>query len=383
MGPSLYNNYFNGPTVALPPPSQLHQANQLTPTDSMNHSFAHSGGSRFSHHASARADGIPSDHTKSFTGRQASWLTPSSSNQSSNAAAPSRKRSRDEFDLGNDSYGSFSAVQKAPTPPAVPEEEPIYGEGMVLINPKTGLAVSASSQTGTWYEEKAEERATSNRISAPVTSNINSEHAKALPSRKTQRLDATASGYDDITALSIAHKLQSSANDVCGSSSSKGPEMPHVDDATRLLGISWQRMANDDKDMVAAIRGWEKYINNHFAAYLRDAQIMLKHRGLNVYLVSALPTGQHDKATQRHFYLFDDNLTEGQLIGRDWQSSIQNLQSSPITFEAGSEVLKAAEKTPERQVEDKGVLIGAEGMNGCAMGMVGTTTGTDIQMEID
>ncbi|EFQ98589.1 hypothetical protein MGYG_01615 [Nannizzia gypsea CBS 118893] len=381
MGPSLFNNYFNGPTVALPPPSQLHQANQLASTDSMNHSFAHSGASRFPHHASVHADGIQSGPPKSFTGRQVSF------NTAPYTAAPSRKRSRDEFDLGNnDNHTGFSVIQKVPTPPTVPEEEPIYGEGMVLINPKNGLAVSASSQTGTWYEEKAEEKAVSSRISAPVTTKVNHDHTNSLPSRKTQRLDATASAYDDITALSISNKLQSNTNDVCGSGSSlKGPEMPHVDDATRLLGISWQRMANDDKDMVAAIRGWEKYINNHFSTHLHDAQIMLKHRGLNVYLVSALPKDQqqNDNASQRHFYLFDDNLTEGQLVGRDWQSSIRNLQSSPIAFEAGSVVLKAAEKLPERQVEDKGVPIAAGGMNGCMMGIAGASTGTDIQMEID
>ncbi|EZF77770.1 hypothetical protein H105_01054 [Trichophyton soudanense CBS 452.61] len=380
MGPSLFNNYFNGPTVALPPPSQLHQTNQLAPTDSMNHSFAHSGGSRFPHHASAHADGIQSGPPKSFIGRQ----TPLNATQYT--AAPSRKRSRDEFDLGNNDHHNNIAVQKALTPPTVLEEEPIYGEGMVLINPKSGLAVSASSQTGTWYEEKAEEKAVSNRISVPITTDVNHDHINPLPSRKTQRLDATASAYDDITALSIANKLQSNTDDVCGSGSSlKGPEMPHVDDATRLLGISWQRMANDDKDMVAAIRGWEKYINNHFSTHLHDAQIMLKHRGLNVYLVSALPKGQHqsDSAAQRYFYLFDDNLIEGQLVGRDWQSSIRNLQSSPIAFEAGSAVLKAAEKTPERQVEDKGIPVATGGMNGCMMGTTGTSTGTDIQMEID
>ncbi|KAK2882673.1 hypothetical protein FQN49_000105 [Arthroderma sp. PD_2] len=391
MGPSLYNNYFNGPTVALPPPSQLHQPNQLG-TDSMNHSFAHSGGSRFPYHASNRADGVQSEQHKSFTGHQSSWIAPSLSDSSAAAPSmPSRKRSRDEFNIGNETSNSFSAVQKAPSPPAVPEEEPIYGEGMVLLNPRTGLAVSASSQTGTWYEEKAEEKATSTPISVSVSVDVSvdvsPDHAHALPSRKTQRLDATASAFDDITALSIAHKLQSTTDDVCGSTSStKGPEMPHVDDATHLLGISWQRMANDDKDMVAAIRGWEKYINNHFSEHLHDAQIMLKHRGLNVYLVSAYPTtnsNNNNTTPQRHFYLFDDNLSEGQLVGMDWQSSIRNLQSSPIVFETGSAVLRAAERTPERQVEDKGVPISAVGMNGCAMGMAGASTGTDMQMEID
>ncbi|KAF3491214.1 uncharacterized protein GIQ15_00731 [Arthroderma uncinatum] len=394
MGPSLYNNYFNGPTVALPPPSQLHQPNQLAAADSMNHSLARSGGSRFPHHVSTRADGVQSEQPKSFTGHQPSWIGSSFANSSLNAAAPSapsRKRSRDEFNLGNDSYNTFSAVQKAPSPPAVPEEEPIYGEGMVLLNPKTGLAVSASSQTGTWYEEKAEQKATRTPISVSVSVDVsvgaNPDHASALPSRKTQRLDATASAFDDITALSMAQKLQSTTDDVCGSTSStKGPEMPHVDDATHLLGISWQRMANDDKDMVAAIRGWEKYINNHFFEHLHDAQIMLKHRGLNVYLVSAHPATQLDNNTnapQRYFYLFDDNLSEGQLVGKDWQTAIRNLQSSPIAFEAGSAVLKAAEKTPERQVEDKGVPITVVGMNGCGMGMAGATAGTDMQMEID
>lgn len=256
-------------------------------------------------------------------------------------------------------------------------DEPIYGEGMVLLNPRTSLALSAESQTGTWFEEKAE----TNAAAVEPLAAASGSSRMGLPSRKSQRLDTSTAGWDDITAAAVHRKLQSSvhsdtyrpADGVTSSlsSTSSGPQIPLIDDATHLLGISWQRVSTEDKDMAAAVRGWERYINNHFSRFLGNAEILLKHRGLNAYLVTARPTfnGLIDSSAPVYFYLFNEHLTEGQLVGTNWQACLHNLRSSPITFEVGSETMRAAEKTPERLVEDKGLMNGANYMNGNGIGM--------------
>lgn len=60
----------------------------------------------------------------------------------------------------------------------------------------------------------------------------------------------------------------------------------------------------------------------------------MKSKGLNAYLVSSL----------EGFYLFGEDLLEGRLVGRNWNTCLSNLRSHPVAFE-GDEVLRA-ERTP-------------------------------------
>ena len=143
---------------------------------------------------------------------------------------PSRKRSRDDADF--EEAMNAAPVAAAPAPAPKPVEEPIYGEGMVLLNPRTGIAVSAESQTGTWYEEKVEESAAA---ALPVSSRSQAGMSSDVQGRKSQRLDPTAPGLDDIALSSMQKRLQNATDD---SRSSPSHQEPLVDDATRLLGIS-------------------------------------------------------------------------------------------------------------------------------------------------
>ncbi|KAI1982507.1 hypothetical protein LOZ53_005511 [Ophidiomyces ophidiicola] len=321
----------------------------------------------------------------------------SSSSSTPLIANPSRKRSRAEFHASEDEDSSKTTVQQ-PSPANAPIlEAPIYGEGMTLLNPRTGLAISAESQTGTWLEEKAGSQA-----SLPAIASGSAQ--PDLPSRKSQRLDASASRWDDVTTAAIQHKLQNSTHDdtfrgingltSTSTSSSFNPQNPLIDDATHLLGISWQRVNSEDQDIAAAVRGWEKFINNHFSRFLENAHILLKHRGFNAYLVTADPIG-NDQTTvfnsptngftshirQPYFYLFNEDLMEGQLVGKGWDACLNNLRSSPIIFEAGSEVMKAVQRTPERLFEDKGMPNGIIAMNG--NGIHAGNAGMDMGMDID
>jgi hypothetical protein len=278
---------------------------------------------------------------------------------------PSRKRSRDDSDESNEQRREPLAAATKAAPPKPVLEEPIYGEGMVLLNPQTGMALSADSQTGTWFEETAEKQAA---LAPPVSSRQQGAGSSIAPSRKSQRLDVSAPGLDDVSLACMQQRLQSTTHDddrrsFGNSGVFNSIDEPHVDDVTLLLGISWQRVNRDD--LAPAICGWEKYINNHFGRYLHSARILLKNRSLNAYLVAALPATEPMAATstfgtatssmsaalefdpRSYFFLFKEDLTEGQLVGSTVDTCLQNLRSAPINFE-GSEILRASERSPER-----------------------------------
>ncbi|KAJ9213925.1 hypothetical protein DTO166G4_4536 [Paecilomyces variotii] len=399
MGPMLFNSGSDGPAMVLSPP-QDHPFAQFPSHATPDAAFGSPGGfaagpsafSLNSHQQNSPKLGV--NHT---------WKPASSS--PSGYVNPSRKRTRSDFadEANDDSYGNAGAVAPAPAPEPVPAEEPIYGEGMVLLNPRTGLALSAESQTGTWYEETVEKAVAS---APPVSSRSTTLRADAsdIPSRKSQRLDLSAPGFDDITLSTIQKRLQSSTSEeehrrTLNASKNGSPNEPQIDNFTYLLGISWQKVDHDG-DMAPAVRGWEKYIDNHYARHLQGAQILLKNRSMNVYLVAARSLTQATSSTSgagaSSFYLFSDDLAQGQLVGSNWETCLQNLRSTPITFE-GNEVLRAMEKTPDRLVESKatpingfawhgipqaspagGVGFGNE--NGGLNGGAGMGTGMDMDM---
>ncbi|KAI9928914.1 hypothetical protein ASPWEDRAFT_105294 [Aspergillus wentii DTO 134E9] len=391
MSPMLLNRLSDGPSIVLSP--QEHPFVQF-PSQSKFGSSPNAFQSYAADSSSLFANGLKSHTAQSVN--NASWKLSSTPNDF--VAKPSRKRSRDDAAF-EEAMNAPAPVMPAPAP--APKEEPIYGEGMVLLNPRTGMAVSAESQTGTWYEETAEKSAAA---APPVSSRSRglASGSSDIPGRKSQRLDTSAPGLDDIAKSSISQRLQNPTNDdnrrgfdSVNGMSPFAPKEPLVDDATRLLGISWQRISTDDTDIAAAVRGWKKYIDNQFSAHLRDSQILMKNRALNAYLVAALPMTFTGPSNTLAFYLFSDDLIQGQLVGSTWEACLQNLRSSPITFE-GAQVLRAADKPLDGPCENGSVLgsnpmetgvpllqslsayptsnFGGVGMNGG----VGTGTGMEI-----
>ena len=266
------------------------------------------------------------NHCTSWTPVDA--MTPISTN-------PSRKRSRDETTFEAELIGSGFPSQQVNTPAPVPEEEPVYGEGMTLLNPRTGLSISAESQTGTWYEEKVE-----TQLHTPAASE--QDFGQRMPTRKSVRLDSTVPlpRQDDLAAA------------VAPASPPKTlPDQPEVDDFTLALGIGWTKVASDDPDTQAAARGWARYIENHYARYIHGAEILSRSKGLNAHLV-----GCHEG-----FFLFSDDLLEGRMVARRWETCIQNLRVHPVAYE-GQEILKAASTPGPDGVPTNGLAIG--NMNG-------------------
>ncbi|KAH8695506.1 hypothetical protein BGW36DRAFT_299248 [Talaromyces proteolyticus] len=332
MGPVLYNHFSEGPTMVLPH-SQNHPSFQFP---------CHSTQGLQAFDSSSWSMDAPYASSSKPQARFSTSWTPAP------AAKPifmktSRKRSRDDSEEPNEQRKE--AFNPAPKFRAPVMEEPIYGEGMVLLNPRTGMALSAESQTGTWYEENVEKQVA---VAPPISSRRQTQDASssALLSRKSQRLDISAPGLDDVSLACIQQRLQSNTSDddrrALGNTGAFNE--PHIDDVTLLLGISWQRVNRDD--LAPAICGWERYINNHFHRYLHDARILLKSRSLNAYLVAAIPAIDIAPANTG----FGD-LTEAQLVGSTVDNCLQNLRATPIQFE-GSEVLRASERSPERVINN-------------------------------
>ncbi|CRG92592.1 hypothetical protein PISL3812_09654 [Talaromyces islandicus] len=389
MSPVLFDRLSQGPTMVLPH-SQNHPSFQF-PSQSIQGLQAFDSGSW-------SLDNAPfASSSKASSRFSPSWKP--MPNPRPTLTNPSRKRSRDDSDDYNEQRREPLAAAPKAAPPKPVLQEPIYGEGMVLLNPQTGMALSADSQTGTWFEENAEKQAAE---APPISSRHLGAGSSIVPSRKSQRLDVSAPGLDDVSLACMQQRLQSTTHDdnrrsLGNSGIFNSSDEPRVDDVTLLLGISWQRV--NRHDLAPAISGWEKYINNHFDRYLHNAHILLKNRSLNAYLVAALPATEPIAATstfgtattatssmsaalefdpRSYFFLFKEDLTEAQLVGSTVDRCLQNLRSAPMNFE-GSEILRASERSPERvlnaPMNDANNVIGNGLKDDMAMG-----TGMDLDL---
>ncbi|KAI5456276.1 hypothetical protein BGZ63DRAFT_366943 [Mariannaea sp. PMI_226] len=165
-----------------------------------------------------------------------------------------------------------------------PETEWVYGPGMTLIKSTKAYVTEAGSQSGTWLEEKKAAEAA-----------VRQEFQDLQRNHKTQRTDRT----------------------------------PVIDDFTLHLGIGWRKIS-EDTDIQAAARGWARFIENHFP--ISNARVVLESKGLQSYLV---------ESTQG-FFLFAENLRQGQLVSQTVDGALRNLQCSPPHFD-GTEALSAIE----------------------------------------
>ncbi|TVY34917.1 hypothetical protein LCER1_G009459 [Lachnellula cervina] len=228
-------------------------------------------------------------------------------------SAAGRKRSRDEAapNLGDDEIFD-------PAPQSQPqenEEEWEYGEGMVLIKPNVGYIMEADSQTGTWAEEKLEEKP------KPAVS----PEAPILRATKSQRLNSTVP--------SITEEVLQNGDLVASSPErSNGLAEPTIDDFTRHLGIGWS-LISANEDIQAAARGWTKYIENHYP--VTDAKIRLQSKGLASYLVEA----------NEGYFLFGEDLKQGRLVSASLEKVWENLRGPQPIFDG--EVTMDAGETPK------------------------------------
>lgn len=246
-----------------------------------------------------------------------------------------RKRSRDEAAINLD------PPEKAPpaVEPVQEDDEWEYGPGMILIKKNSGYTHDASSQSGTWVDEKAakeEQRRTEELLLAQQRE---AQERPSLRSHKSSRLDVTA----NLPAQDIQANRASPGREMSDASTLVSPPTPDasaqpvVDDFTLHLGIGWNRISSDEH-IQAAARGWARYIEDHFP--VTNAQIKLESKGLESYLVEA----------EEGFFLFGENLRQGRLVSRDPQRVLENLRTSPPTFD-GPNTMEATESPKPVETE--------------------------------
>ena len=226
---------------------------------------------------------------------------------------PSRKRARDEspeVTLETDfSFQSIGTKLNGELP---------YGEKSTTFRLKTGGSPPGQSTREVRLGDRFKsESAFGIEVQGSLTS---PQQDSALRRRRKFQRRNMSSGYD---AKGICSKILNSPV--------SGVSEPTVDHFTHLLGVGWARIS-DDKDVQAAARGWSRYIENHYP--LSMVRIVLRSKGLEANLAE----------TGNGYFLFKDDLSEGQLVGSDWETCLANLQRRPIAFQ-GSETLKAARTT--------------------------------------
>jgi hypothetical protein len=235
-----------------------------------------------------------------------------------------RKRSRDEAAVNLDS------PEKMVEPLVVkePEDEWVYGPGMTLIKKSASYVADASSQSGTWVEEKAAQEEARKADEALLAQQHLAQARPSLRSHKSQRLHMP-SPAENPTLVSSNGRSSPSRDFVNPmTTSSDSLAQPIVDDFTMHLGIGWNRISTDEH-IQAAARGWARYIENHYP--VTDAKIRLESRGLQSYLVEA----------NEGFFLFAENLRQGRLVSKDVDRALNNLKSSPVVFD-GPDTMEAA-----------------------------------------
>jgi hypothetical protein len=238
-----------------------------------------------------------------------------------------RKRSRDEAAVNLD------PPEKHAEPPVIKEaeEEWVYGPGMTLIKKITGYVADASSQSGTWVEEKAAAEDARKTEEALALQEQLAQERPSLRSHKSQRLEMTAPAIaSDGSSSRRSSPTREAVNPMTASSDSTG--QPIVDDFTFHLGIGWSRIS-DDEHIQAAARGWARFIENHYP--VTNAKIRLESRGLQSYLVES----------NEGFFLFAENLRQARLVSSTAEGALTNLKTSPPVFD-GPETMSAAE-TPK------------------------------------
>jgi hypothetical protein len=220
---------------------------------------------------------------------------------------------------------------------------------MTLIKPnRNGYIIEASSQTGTWAEEKAEQEKAKAAAAALAAS---TPERPILRAAKSQRLHLSSTP-------SITEEVLSNGTLVSPGSPERtnGHTEPTVDDFTRHLGIGWSSVNTADSDIQAAARGWTKFIENHFP--ITDAKIRLQSKGLASYLVEA----------NEGYFLFGEDLRQGRLVSTSLEKTWVNLRG-PVPIFEGDIVMEAGE-TPKvdagNQPMTNGELV-MNGMNGVAV----------------
>lgn len=257
-------------------------------------------------HAPAISSGLPSPpETLNGSSRTSFPPTPSE------GAIAGRKRSRGEIYDDGDDHGDGSIMQYQTAQPTVNRGEPVYGPGMTISypnDPSGAYAADASTQSGTWVDEAAHQAAATRPIMA---------------TRKSQRLDSSASRPDDISA-SFAQVAPRAP----------GTE-PLIDEASKLLGISWKRMDISEATQISQ-RAYTRWITRHYPQ-LADVEIWFENSAIPGYLGRATNTINGIQ----EYYLWSFDLHQAILVTRNPSDLILKLSQPQMSLSQATEKIHA------------------------------------------
>ena len=197
-------------------------------------------------------------------------------NEQSSTMPTGIKRKRDSFD------GEPNIPIPQRQPPSLPNASQSNADPYILPSPEDLLAASSNAPQIT-------EAASSSSEAAGFTRH-------KLPRRSTaDTLSLTTTGPNNTIVSSAPNPITTS---------------PQIDQLTQLLGIGWTAViTSPDPDFQKAVRGWEKYIDNHYP--LLEVAIQARSKGLdNAFLVVAR---NHENVSLRRWYLFREDLLVGLL----------------------------------------------------------------------
>lgn len=245
-----------------------------------------------------------------------------------------RKRSRDE--AGSNASNNYRGTTHYDL-----QNDAKYGEGAPVFKRNRGYIADSNTQFSNWSGQTLHRNG-----QRSILANSPQEAAFARSS-KSQRLDLTeqrALGANTTTKPATPNGLASSTAEVAPSVSVDGNIQPVVDDFTLHLGIGWRKIS-EDNHIQAAVRGWSRYIENHYP--LSSVTILLESRGLQAYLVESA----------EGYFLFSEDLRQGRLVSARVDAALQNLRCSPPVFE-GQNTLFATDAPEIGTAETKGFRHG-------------------------
>lgn len=211
--------------------------------------------------------------------------------------------------------------------------KPVYGPGMTLIYPEDcGYQAAAQSQSGTWIEERAERK----------TFQLSHSKRPSVSSRKSQRMGAGASGPDDLAQLVLPPQMREATTE------------PLIDEATRVLGISWKRM-NTTEALQINQAAYSKWIQNHYTG-LKDVAVWFENSAIPGYLVEA----RNAYNGQQEYYIFSNDLTEARLVTTEPSQLVPRLKMLPALHLAapGGHIRAETDPITAAQNELNGVQAG-------------------------
>lgn len=133
----------------------------------------------------------------------------------------------------------------------------------------------------------------------------------SISCRKSQRMAAPETPSDDLAQLLLPPQMREVTKE------------PLIDEATRMLGISWTRMSSTEALQISQA-AYSKWIDHHYSR-LTNVSVWFENTAIPGYLVAA----QNAYTGQQEFYIFSNDLTEARLVTNEPSQLLSRLQMMP------------------------------------------------------